>query len=207
MADDRARRACPGSSSRSLSASGLPGRRRSRRCSARAWRWSRRPRPISTATAARIPEPGRAGASLAYATESMRLTTRLMQLASWLLLQRAVNEGEMTADQANSEKSKVKLGGLASATGGPGWDDLPERLRTADPPLAPAAGTGAPARRRASRRTRSRRQIGNPVARQIGQDRRRLRPRQIGAERQKPRRKGRGFAIVAGRSQPGFSPP
>src|SRR5690349_18264660 len=31
---------------------------------------------------------GRAGA-LSYATESMRLTTRLMQLASWLLLQRA----------------------------------------------------------------------------------------------------------------------
>jgi regulator of CtrA degradation len=31
-------------------------------------------------------------ASFVYATESMRLTTRLMQLASWLLLQRAVNE-------------------------------------------------------------------------------------------------------------------
>jgi regulator of CtrA degradation len=30
--------------------------------------------------------------ALTYATESMRLTTRLMQLASWLLLQRAVNE-------------------------------------------------------------------------------------------------------------------
>ncbi|HZP21595.1 MAG TPA: DUF1465 family protein [Bauldia sp.] len=71
----------------------------------------------------------RAG-SLAYATESMRLTTRLMQLASWLLLQRAVNDGDMTADQANSEKAKVKLGGLVSAVGGPGWDDLPERLRT-----------------------------------------------------------------------------
>src|SRR5262245_61118257 len=38
--------------------------------------------------------------ALAYATESMRLTTRLMQLASWLLLQRAVNEGDLTADQA-----------------------------------------------------------------------------------------------------------
>jgi regulator of CtrA degradation len=34
--------------------------------------------------------------SFVYATESMRLTTRLMQLASWLLLQRAVNEGELT---------------------------------------------------------------------------------------------------------------
>jgi regulator of CtrA degradation len=50
----------------------------------------------------------RSGA-LAYATESMRLTTRLMQLASWLLLHRAVKEGEMSLSQANKEKSKVKL--------------------------------------------------------------------------------------------------
>ena len=48
-------------------------------------------------------------AALAYATESMRLTTRLMQLASWLLLHRAVKEGEMSLAQANKEKSKVKL--------------------------------------------------------------------------------------------------
>src|SRR6201989_585256 len=48
-------------------------------------------------------------ASLAYATESMRLTTRLMQLASWLLLHRAVKEGEMSLSQANREKVKVKL--------------------------------------------------------------------------------------------------
>ena len=48
-------------------------------------------------------------AALAYATESMRLTTRLMQIASWLLLQRAVNEGELTSDQARTEKTKVKL--------------------------------------------------------------------------------------------------
>ena len=47
--------------------------------------------------------------SLTYATESMRLTTRLMQLASWLLLHRAVKEGEMTLSQANREKTKVKL--------------------------------------------------------------------------------------------------
>jgi regulator of CtrA degradation len=48
-------------------------------------------------------------AALAYATESMRLTTRLMQLASWLLLHRAVKEGEMSLAQANKEKSKVRL--------------------------------------------------------------------------------------------------
>jgi regulator of CtrA degradation len=32
-----------------------------------------------------------------------------MQLASWLLLHRAVKEGEMSLAQANTEKSKVKL--------------------------------------------------------------------------------------------------
>jgi regulator of CtrA degradation len=108
------------------------------------------------------------GGTLAYATESMRLTTRLMQLASWLLLQRAVNDGELSTDQANSEKSKVKLGGLATATGGPGWDDLPERLRDLivrsirlqervrklDGILDPAEAPG---------------ETENPVARQLGQ--------------------------------------
>jgi regulator of CtrA degradation len=48
-------------------------------------------------------------AGLIYATESMRLTTRLMQLASWLLLHRAVKEGEMTLAQASREKTKVRL--------------------------------------------------------------------------------------------------
>lgn len=68
-------------------------------------------------------------ASLAYATESMRLTTRLMQMASWLLLQRAVNEGEMSVEQAGQEKNKVRLHGMSSAKDGPGWEELPPRLR------------------------------------------------------------------------------
>lgn len=57
-------------------------------------------------TAAYLDGPGRAAAkvlprqaSVLYAAESMRLTTRLMQMASWLLLQRAVNNGEMSRDQ------------------------------------------------------------------------------------------------------------
>src|SRR5262249_44985057 len=53
-------------------------------------------------------------AALAYATESMRLTTRLMQLASWLLLHRAVKEGEMSLAQASKEKSKVRLSSVDS---------------------------------------------------------------------------------------------
>jgi regulator of CtrA degradation len=61
--------------------------------------------------------------SLTYATESMRLTTRLMQLASWLLLHRAVKEGEMTLIQANREKTKVKLSAAE-----PGASDIIEKL-------------------------------------------------------------------------------
>lgn len=68
-------------------------------------------------------------ASFVYATESMRLTTRLMQLASWLLLQRAVNEGELTPENARAEKEKVKFSATPSERGGPGYADLPERLR------------------------------------------------------------------------------
>lgn len=68
-------------------------------------------------------------ASFLYATESMRLTTRLMQLASWLLLQRAVNEGEIGIDQAREEKAKVKFSALPSERGGPGWTEMPERMQ------------------------------------------------------------------------------
>jgi regulator of CtrA degradation len=67
-------------------------------------------------TASYLDGPGRQeskkldrSAALIYATESMRLTTRLMQLASWLLLHRAVKEGEMTLVQASKEKAKVRL--------------------------------------------------------------------------------------------------
>ncbi len=45
----------------------------------------------------------------AYAAESMRLTTRLMQIASWLLFQRAVNEGEMTRRQSVGNRRRVNL--------------------------------------------------------------------------------------------------
>jgi regulator of CtrA degradation len=69
-------------------------------------------------------------ASFVYATESMRLTTRLMQLASWLLLQRAVNEGEITSENARTEKEKVKFSATPEQRGGPGYAALPERLKT-----------------------------------------------------------------------------
>jgi regulator of CtrA degradation len=45
----------------------------------------------------------------AAVAESMRLTTRLMQVASWLLLQRAVNEGELSRAEAAAEKRRIPL--------------------------------------------------------------------------------------------------
>jgi regulator of CtrA degradation len=86
-------------------------------------------------TAAYLDGPGREesrslerGPALAYATESMRLTTRLMQLASWLLLQRAVNEGELTQEQAAQEKSKVRLSSVGAPTPLSVIEELPEAL-------------------------------------------------------------------------------
>ena len=67
--------------------------------------------------------------SLAYATESMRLTTRLMQLASWLLIRRAVSEGELTPEQAVEEQRKIKLPGAGSEQPSKDFEVLPERLR------------------------------------------------------------------------------
>src|SRR5215472_9758849 len=46
-------------------------------------------------------------AALAYASESMRLTTRLMQLASWLLVQRAVREGQMAPEEACRDRYRL----------------------------------------------------------------------------------------------------
>lgn len=85
-------------------------------------------------TAAYLDGPGRVesrllgrNGTLAYTTESMRLTTRLMQMASWLLLQRAVNEGELSADQAGQEKRKVRLD--TSDANAEAQADLPPALR------------------------------------------------------------------------------
>ena len=49
---------------------------------------------------------GRNGA-LAYAAESMTLTTQLMQSASWLLVQRAVSEKDMTPSEAADDKYRL----------------------------------------------------------------------------------------------------
>lgn len=88
------------------------------------------------ATAAYLDGDGRedarklnSSASLAYATVSMRLTTRLMQLASWLLIRRAVNDGEMTSKEAFEEQNKVKFQSPGNQVRDEAYEAMPERLR------------------------------------------------------------------------------
>ena len=68
-------------------------------------------------------------AALTYASESMRLTTRLMQIASWLLIQRAVAEGEISPGQALHDKHRVRLAAQEAATVSSGSGALPDQLR------------------------------------------------------------------------------
>lgn len=70
-------------------------------------------------------------AALAYASESMRLTTRLMQVASWLLVQRAVREGDMAPEAACEDR--YRLNGEEAGAEGDEGDELPlELLELAD---------------------------------------------------------------------------
>lgn len=87
-------------------------------------------------TAAYLDGPGRKEARLLrgpvavlYATESMRLTTRLLELASWLMIRRAIKEGEITADEARAKRERVKLRGPGRPSHIKGFTDLPPGLR------------------------------------------------------------------------------
>ncbi len=46
-------------------------------------------------------------ASLTYAAWSMELTTRLMQAASWLVMQKAVRDGDMAVEDARSPRYRL----------------------------------------------------------------------------------------------------
>lgn len=85
-------------------------------------------------TAAYLDGPGRdqsktlpREAGLTYSAWSMELTTRLMQAASWLVMQKAVRDGEMRREDASARKY---------------------RIRRDEPPLDPSAqkGNGLPPR-------------------------------------------------------------
>jgi regulator of CtrA degradation len=72
-------------------------------------------------------------AALAYAAESMRLTTRLMQVASWLLVQRAVREGDMAPAAACEDRYRLNADDITKAEAEAARAELPRGLtRLAD---------------------------------------------------------------------------
>ena len=68
-------------------------------------------------------------AAMLYAGESMRVTTRLMQAASWLLVQRAVRDGDM--DRADALHDRYRLGSREICLGvcAEETNDLPIQLQ------------------------------------------------------------------------------
>lgn len=68
-------------------------------------------------------------AAVLYATESMRLTTRLLDLASWLLIRRSLKAGEITAEEAQRRRQKLKIGSVGHSLHLQGISALPQGLR------------------------------------------------------------------------------
>ncbi|HYC05578.1 MAG TPA: DUF1465 family protein [Azospirillaceae bacterium] len=62
--------------------------------------------------------------------ESMRVTSRLTQVMAWLLAQKAVHAGEMTAAQALGEEFSLSGGTVCTDPSGPDNPELPSGLRS-----------------------------------------------------------------------------
>jgi len=87
-------------------------------------------------TAAYLEGPGRveskrlpASVNVLYASESMRLTTRLLDMASWLLIRRALKEGDISESEAQKKRKGVTLQTPSRASHVAGFGELPETLR------------------------------------------------------------------------------
>ena len=68
-------------------------------------------------------------AAMLYAGESMRVTTRLMQAASWLLVQRAVHDGDMDAEDASSDRYRLGSKEICFGGSAEGVELLPKMLQ------------------------------------------------------------------------------
>jgi len=68
-------------------------------------------------------------ASTLYASESMRLTTRLLELASWLVIRRALNAGEITAEEARIKRRRLRLTAIGRPEHVKDFEVLPAKLR------------------------------------------------------------------------------
>jgi regulator of CtrA degradation len=68
-------------------------------------------------------------AAMLYASESMRLTTRLLELASWLMIRRSFKDGEITAEELARKRERVRLTEPGRISHVKGFDTLPEGLQ------------------------------------------------------------------------------
>lgn len=64
-----------------------------------------------------------------YTQEAMAASTRLMQIASWLLLLRSALEGDMSWQNAFSEKAKICLNTTSARDNSQLWLELPNKFR------------------------------------------------------------------------------
>ncbi|MGE0767557.1 MAG: DUF1465 family protein [Hyphomicrobiaceae bacterium] len=64
-----------------------------------------------------------------YASESMRLTTRLLELASWLVIRRALKAGEITNEEARVKRRRLRLTAIGRPEHVKDFDKLPDKLK------------------------------------------------------------------------------
>ena len=79
----------------------------------------------------RLRRAWRAGCSVAvllFLRLIMRVTTRLMQAASWLLIQRAVHDGDMSPEEAASDRYRLGAREICMGKREEGMEALPQKL-------------------------------------------------------------------------------
>ncbi|WP_142848310.1 DUF1465 family protein [Telmatospirillum sp. J64-1] len=69
-------------------------------------------------------------ARLRISCESMRVTTRLTQVMAWLMLQRAVQEGELTLEEACAEHNRLAAENVCLSHDAAEDEALPDGLRS-----------------------------------------------------------------------------
>ncbi|HET7083772.1 MAG TPA: DUF1465 family protein [Rhizomicrobium sp.] len=67
--------------------------------------------------------------AMLYAGESMRVTTRLMQAASWLLVQRAVRDGDMARTDAMNDRYRLGSREICLGQASEDISELPAQLQ------------------------------------------------------------------------------
>jgi regulator of CtrA degradation len=66
--------------------------------------------------------------AVVYATESMRLTTRLLEIAAWLLVRRSLREGEISHEEARVKRRCIRLATIGRPSHVCGFSELPLHL-------------------------------------------------------------------------------